>query len=251
MTQTLAHTDSRALLAHEIRLGDPLEKKHLFARAISVLEEAHGENVVIPTYNYKFPESRIFDIERTPSDLGFVSNEVIRSPEWLREATPVFSHAMRGYQIPATESPFAKGSFFESLLENNSRISFWGVGLERMTFIHFIEHQAQIPYRYEKVFQGSVHSGSSSSDVKVRFHVRPPGDLIEYDFGKLQLHLETRAIWMSKSSRQGEVWARDVSEEITRLLDQDPLYLLTAISRREVSRRLEVLGRPFLLSDFE
>jgi aminoglycoside N3'-acetyltransferase len=251
MTQTLAHTDSRALLANGIRIGDPLDKKHLFAKAISVLEEAHGENVIIPTYNYGFPESRIFDLELTPSDLGFISNEAVRSSEWLREATPVFSHAMRGHQIPATESPFSKGSLFESLLENNSRISFWGVGLERMTFLHFIEDLAKIPYRYEKVFQGSLRTNSSIRDVKVRFHVRPPGGLIDYDFGRLQLHLESRGIWVNVSSRLGEVRARDVAEELSGLMYQDPLYLLSPTSRNEISRLLEVFGRPFLLSDFE
>lgn len=212
---------------------------------------ASGRTLVVPTYDYSFTASGQFDMRKKTTDLGALSKEVLNRQEWQREPTPVFSHSAFEESITPTRTPFSANSFFALLQNSDSRIYLLGVDVSRMTFIHYVESRNAIPYRYQKTFSGSVVSNEFKFDTSVSFHVRPKSGIVSYDFLKLASSLINAKVMKVIGSRSTVLVPSDALEFISSRLEEDPLWLLSPSSKKLVEAKLELLGRPFEINDFE
>ena len=88
----------------------------------------------------------VFDVARTPSRMGLLTELFRRSPGVLRSVHP--THAVAGWGAHAEEiladhhlarTPCGKGSPYGRLLEHDGRILLMGVDIESMTFYHHVE----------------------------------------------------------------------------------------------------------------
>jgi len=120
-----------------------------------------------------------------------------------------------------------------------------------MTFIHYIEDRFGIPYRYRKTFTGSLVSNRGTREVSVTFHVRPKADIVEYDFGKISQLLTEGKILHTIGSKSTFLKPWEALDAISSALDSDSLWALTQESRKLVEAKLNLLGRPFEIDDFE
>lgn len=212
---------------------------------------ASGRTLVVPTYDYSFTASGLFDMGAKRTDLGALSKEVLRREAWRREATPVFSHSSFHHTIAATQTPFSADSFFHVLSETESRIYLLGVDVSRMTFIHYLEDRYEIPYRYEKKFTGNLLSNDRAVEVSVSFHVRPPTGIVHYDFEKISLLLSERKVLKTLRSKSAFLKPAEALDILHPLVARDPLWLLTSDSKRAVGAQLDFYGRSFKIEDFE
>jgi aminoglycoside 3-N-acetyltransferase len=89
----------------------------------------------------------VFDVRRTPSKMGLVSEFFRRRPDVLRSLHP--SHPILGLGPQAQHvlaghagNPHGcgAGSPFERLLELDAKIVFYNVSLDYMTYFHYLEH---------------------------------------------------------------------------------------------------------------
>lgn len=129
--------------------------------ALEAFQEVLGPagTLVAPVYTYSFCKREVFDPATTPSTCGPWSEFVRLRPGARRSLDPVFSVAALGARaeeltrdIPA--ECFGPDSFWDRLFQADGvicNLNVWVIS----TFIHYVEKQLQVPYRFDKVFPGT------------------------------------------------------------------------------------------------
>ena len=237
------------------------ERAMLLERHLELLTDVvEGRGLWFPTFNYGYTRTRHFDVASDPSEVGVLSEYArIEFAAW-RTPVPVFSLAGNGPEpylpLPETLDPFGTESAFSRLVELDGAILFHGAGLHSCTAIHHAERMADGPdYRYDKLFIGEVVDAVGTRREHVlRYHVRPMGFSLDYDWSRLRAELLEAAVAQEVAVRGSSalvLGARALIAFWVERLRADPLHLLNADSRTWVRRRLDALGRPFRLEDFE
>ena len=242
--------------AHLVReqLGRSRNLSHIFRAHVSYLENCFGVgNLIFPTFNYDFPKSKVFDVEKTDSQVGSLTNYVRTLEDFYRTTTPVFSFAINKIRTkPYSNTPFGKESVLDDLYEEDGTIVFYGTGINVCTYLHYVESQIGPPrYRYVKPFHGTLIANGESLGCEVLFHVRPLGINWGYDWGELERILIDAGVINSLECNMFAVKARDLSEIWGGRICDDDLSILSDACRIDVANRLSNLGRRFVLSDFE
>ena len=122
--------------------------------AIRVLQDVVGTTgtLLMPTLPFTgtavdyASRGAMFDVRRTPSQVGLLTELFRRSPSVLRSVHP--THPVAAWGMHAAEmlaihhlarTPCGDGTPFARLLERDGRILLLGAGVESMTFFHYIE----------------------------------------------------------------------------------------------------------------
>jgi aminoglycoside 3-N-acetyltransferase len=120
-----------------------------------------GGTLLMPTYAYSFCKGLDFDIKRTPSATGLFTEYFRNHPGVRRTLEPIFSMAVYGreasYLSDISDSCFGEGSIYDKLYTSGAKLVGMGVAAsEALTPIHHIEKKANVPYRYDKNFSGTI-----------------------------------------------------------------------------------------------
>ena len=210
-----------------------------------------GREILLPAFNYDFTKTKKFNVELDLPQVGRIPREAAHESGWHRSLTPVYSFLSNQNRPSQYLEPFSENSIFADLVSNEGEIILLGVGCERLTFLHHVEHVFRVPYRYEKSFIGEVIDGNNASSVTVKFHVRPQELNIEYDFKRIENYLIDIAAVRSSGEMALTVQPKLAMEGLLSALEKDSSFFLTHASRLRVSRKLAQLGRPMRLEDFE
>lgn len=256
---TLVHSDAGR--THKLTAGGRSRPEILDRHTANLVGLAEGRDIWVPTFNYDFLRSGIYRVESDPSQVGPIGEYLRTSRTQWRTEYPVFNIAGTGEEPSgrledgATIDPFDNDSLFGVLTRLRGSILWYGAPMSSSTIIHHAERVSGGPlYRYDKLFPGAVVGTSGEAKhVTLRYHVRPWGQTLEYDWHRLESDL--RAVGLISEIEQSAfvniVIAADLVNFWMGRLRDDPLYLLDAQSREWVSRKLDVLGRRFQLGDFE
>ena len=154
------------------------QNKSVFDIFYKVLLKKIGRNgsVVIPTYNYMFPRSRLFNYLNSKSVVGNLSNFFLKKFPNRRTTNPIFSHILIGksldfllkiidYEILGAKSIF---SFFE---KKNYKIFCFCCSPSDITFLHYLEKKNNVKYRFDKTFSGKVRYKSETMKIKIKYFV--------------------------------------------------------------------------------
>jgi aminoglycoside 3-N-acetyltransferase len=226
--------------------------------AINYLSEiAKSREIWLPAFNYSFAESRIFDVLNDVSDVGII-NETLRTYEnFKRSEIPIFS-LIRNQSEPlqiglnnTVTKPFGSNGEFAEIFNLKGDIIFFGAHFHSLTYLHRVEEEAGIKYRYLKHFLGEVQIGDIRKKVDLAFLVRPKGLNLQYDWEKMYLEI-SRAKLISALGHN--VFSINVSELHDFLLQRilvDELWMLTPDSMQSVEEMRKTLGRNYEIGDFE
>lgn len=141
------------------------------------LKRAVGEEgtLVVPTFSYSFCHNEIYNPKTTKSGCGLFTEYIYKQEGVIRSLDPNFSVAAFGKNAEYfTENPvhesFGYGSFWTRLMEKNGKIVCMNMDCGS-TFVHYIEKQNEVPYRYNKAFNGcmELESGEVKRDYFVHF----------------------------------------------------------------------------------
>ncbi|HVJ53580.1 MAG TPA: AAC(3) family N-acetyltransferase [Aliidongia sp.] len=253
-TPILVHSD---LL--RIGIPDGLTEPEAQCEAwIALLMEAAGNRpVLLPTFNYDFPRTRLFDPARDPGQIGALSRHCVEHHAALRTRTPIFNFCVFGNDdlpLAAEAEPFGPESLFATLHERNAAILFLGADMIANTFIHYVEERLDIGYRYVKPFPGEIIEDGERRPIDFRYRVRPRidgavayGDLgrpLLQEAGKLQIAAIGHGTAMMFR-------ARDYVDLIGGRMQDDELYVLTPSSRAVIEELYRRHGRPLTLGKME
>ncbi len=134
--------------------------------------------ILLPTFTYSFCKTKIFDKNKSPSEVGIFTEYFRNQKNVKRTGHPIFSVAGKGPAINTLinnlgSSSTGDGSIFERLKVFDSYIIFFGSGfLESCTFLHYIEQSAKVSHRYSKYFNGRVIDKGGEQKGTWEFYVR-------------------------------------------------------------------------------
>lgn len=237
------------------------DRKELLRRHIDFLCGLAGApGPWFPTFNYAFATTRLYDVRETPSEVGALTEHARADWSAWRTAVPFFSVCGRGDRPPVADSgdidPFDGDSVFAQLTARDGMILFYGARLDSATMIHHAERRSGGPlYRYDKIFSGTaIDEAGERRDIRVKYHVRPRGRDLEYDWARLEEDLDREGLLRGRVPGDPRILAMSagaVAGYWTDRLKDEPLYLLDAASRDWVERDLDRLGRRFAIGDYE
>lgn len=132
--------------------------------------------IAIPTYNYQFTKNKSFDLKKTLSQVGFFGNYLIKKKWNNRTQDPIFSHIVSGkfenFDFEAINSEaFGEKSFFNYAEKENFKIVCFCCSIKTITYLHYIEHLLQLPYRYIKKFKGYFIKGNKRHKIIYKYNV--------------------------------------------------------------------------------
>lgn len=139
-------------------------KKIVFSpdKLLDALIDIVGEDgtVLVRTFNWDFCHDIPFDYKRTSSKVGSLGNVALGRSDFKRTQHPLYSWAVWGKDqeylcgLKNTKS-FGEGTPWQYFEEKNAKfIRLGNATVPGFTFLHHIEQELQIDYRFEKTFRG-------------------------------------------------------------------------------------------------
>ena len=250
------HTDVSKVARSTLRRIDSneglLPGLHKFLR-----ESFPEQELWFPAFNYDFAKTLVFDPTNDPIQVGALNESLRNSGEYVRSFVPIFSilrpTASASTRFRPKVNPFDLQGEFAELRDRNGAIAFFGASIESLTFIHFVEKLAEIPYRFEKCFSGQMLLDNEITQMSLVYLVRPLSLRLEYNWQKISKLLSDAQI-NYKDSRFGEYEiynANALTEFMLTRFAEDIFWTLTEDSKIQAQIKLEALGREFRIEDFE
>jgi aminoglycoside 3-N-acetyltransferase len=196
--------------------------------------------IIMPTFTLTFfnAEPRVFDLLKTPSEMGKITETFRRRPDTVRSKHMTHSVSVWGKNaadIVALRSKTAWGTdgTFQWLLDHNAKILLLGVDYNRCTLIHKSEESMRVPYRHFVTFGGeTILPDGSREPNDSEVYVRLPG--LDNDWTDLIKILDTPDV--THQVRVGESTVRlaragAIFSEAVKMVRTNKLALLSEESR--------------------
>lgn len=152
-------SDILALAWTAVQNGESFEAEELidsFQRQIT--EEG---TLIIPSFHFNFSNKGSYDYWNTPSSSGALGNTALKREDFRRTKHPMHSFCVwgKGQEILCEMenlNSFGADSPFAWMHENHAVQVMLGTDYQRsMTFVHYVEYMADVPYRFPKEFTGT------------------------------------------------------------------------------------------------
>lgn len=190
----LIHSSTRRTFKRYLDQGVRLTSEDI----LNSFLEAVGETgtILLPLFNFDFPKGIDFDILKSPSHMGALTEAARKHPLAVRTGHPIYSFAAIGARSNEFEgvnnfSGYGLDSPFTLLREMKGKIAVLDLPDQNsMTFYHHVEEMLEVDYRYHKVFSGNYIDSLGNEEVKeyglfvrdiekgVLTHVNPAGELM-------------------------------------------------------------------------
>ena len=164
-----------------MRLGKILvTPKQLLDTLIAAFREVIGPQgtLIMPTFTYSYCHQQIYDVLHTPSTMGILTEYYRQLPQYHRTINPIFHFAVSGpnadyYLNEKATSCFGINSVYDLLTKRNGQIVVFGEKGKGYTFVHHIEEEVPVSYRYYKTFAGTmIDAQGHKRQTSIRYFVR-------------------------------------------------------------------------------
>lgn len=135
--------------------------------------------LIVPTYTYSFSQNKPFNPDQTPSDCGVFTEMLRKYPNVFRSEDPNVSVAALGKRAvemtrDAPQNTYGDNSFFHRFYKAKGIIC--NINFDAgSNFVHYVERVLQVPYRFDKTFNGILQKNGeeikASSTIWVRYLV--------------------------------------------------------------------------------
>lgn len=208
---------------------------------LDALQRAAG-TLAVPAYFYEYARHNIpFDVERSPVSLslGSFSQYLNALPGRVRSCNPLQSIAAIGQHAEVlcgsdSLSGYGVTSPWHRLRLLHGKLLFFGVSLQPMTYIHYVEQQYGVPHLYCKIYETPVLRDGKPLPGHPVSAVRYLDFGIEYDLSRFQALLLSKGLLKTAPLGRGLIHcigAQDVFEVAVECLDSDPYFFLKSPPR--------------------
>lgn len=180
---------------------------------------------------------KVFDVRKTPSMMGLVSEMFRRRPEVLRSLHPTHPVLVRGPNAesfiqghPECLHPCGPGSPFDALAQANGLVVFFNVAFDTYTFFHYLEHMVSprlaFPLYTEQAFEVPVVDRAGVPRT-VRTHVFAPEAIRRRRFDVFEAALRRRGLIREArlgASRIQAVRVRDTIACVSEMADRGEFF---------------------------
>ncbi len=149
-------SDIKTLLYSCIEHGDSTDMNDLLDGIIEII--GPEGTILVPTFNWDFCKGKTFDIRKTPCRTGVIGKVALKRPDFRRTEHPIYSFAVWGKDqdllcAMKNKSSFGADSPFGWCRDHNTKNVFIDVECQHSyTFVHYVEEQVGVCYRYLKDF---------------------------------------------------------------------------------------------------
>lgn len=196
----------------------------------SFVESVGDEGTLIfPTYNFDFAKGKVFDIRKSKSETGILTEFARLHPNAVRTGHPLFSFAVIGRHKDKFEglynySAFGEDSPFAKLMELDGKIAALDIAGEYcMTFYHYVEEMENAPNRYHKIFKGPYIDIDGSECIReFNLFARKLEDGVETDVKPMEEYLWLKGLFSGyrpgEGSRLHVIDAKTVYQEAAKVI---------------------------------
>ncbi len=170
-------SDIKTLLYSCAEHGDTTDMNVLIDSIIDII--GPEGTILVPTFNWDFCSGKTFNIKKTPCKTGVIGKVALKRPDFRRTQHPIYSFAVWGkdqdYLCSLTnKSSFGADSPFTYCKDHNTKNIFIDVECQHsFTFVHYVEEQVGITYRYLKDFTaGYIDEDGNESTRTYSMNVR-------------------------------------------------------------------------------
>lgn len=201
---------------------------------VNVLKEAVGEKgtLIMPAFSYSFCEKEVFDVQKSKSTVGLLT-EFFRNSEGVsRTIHPIFSFSVWGKRkeefLDVGPDAFSMDSVYGKMIRNNDKIVLLGVD-KGYTIYYLAEEIVGVGHRYFKNFSGIVRNGEKEYEMTVPYYVRCLDKRSEENPQSVSAYLLEKGIEKSVPFGWGSISSfrcRPMFESIVEKLKEDETYFL-------------------------
>ena len=185
-----------------------------------VLKKKIGDKgtIVFPCYNYSILKSKLLIWSNLRSEVGLLSDFMIKNKSFTRTKNPVFSHIVYGKLKKKllnsnNLTAFANdNNFFQKIIDHKFKILGFCCPLNKMTLLHYIECQSKVPYRFCKKFKLRIREQKKYKSVvykyfvgkkKVNYSIKEPKvrKLLTYEKKVIFSKLGKFECWITRSNQ--------------------------------------------------
>lgn len=192
-----------------------------------------GRSLLIPTFNYDFCTTGLYDRRCSPSQVGVLTDYLRRRYPERRSLTPVFNFCVLSQSdlpLSASANCFGEKSLFAELVRRDGNIGFLGASFSTNTFLHHVEESCNVSYRQIKRFFGRIVDGDHIEQVTLDYRVRPLDSRLQYDWPRLEDDLRHRGILQSFVAPRGSclfLSARQLHDYWSQAIRRQERFLLS------------------------
>ncbi len=143
-----------------------------------VLNYLNTTTLLISTFNWDFAQTGYFHFKNSPCKSGVIGEQLLKMYSEKRTLDPFYSFIVFGnYEEELTQKKFKNStgehSIFEWLVDKNAQLITIGHHyIKAMSSFHHVESIAKVPYRYNKLFSGTVVSSDKEYNLNYTHYVR-------------------------------------------------------------------------------
>ncbi|MBF7066749.1 AAC(3) family N-acetyltransferase [Campylobacter volucris] len=130
------------------------------------------KTLAIQTFNWDFCYGKTYDILNSKSQTGILGNFALKNSNFKRTKHPIYSFAVAGKYKEKLVNINNKGAFdnnsvFNFMYKNNGVMIIFDLPLQdSFTFVHFVEENLKVDYRYNKSFKSTYIDENGISDIR-------------------------------------------------------------------------------------
>ena len=148
----------------------------------SIIYSLDVATVLMPSYTFSFCNGERYDVEKSKSSMGALSEFFRKQHHWKRSIDPLMSNIGYGSDLTfisdVAKSSVGQGSTFDLLSKSGKKVKFLFIGPmvhECFTFMHYLEDVAKVPYRYDFQFSGEIKVGDEIYEDEYKLFIRDDG----------------------------------------------------------------------------
>jgi aminoglycoside 3-N-acetyltransferase len=234
---TLMVHGNAGVAAQLISIDSNERLEYLFNQLVEYVKDEG--TIVIPTFSYSFTKGENFNVDDTESSVGQFSEIFRKKFSTSRSHHPIFSMCSIGkfsneFKQTSNQDCFGENTAFDLLYKKNAKIICLGCDINRITFTHYVEQAAKVPYRYFKFFSGLVISKNSSYKQETSYFVRDIDKNSISNLDKLKEELIKRGAYKEALFGRylvSSISAMDFFNVASELISKDPNSLIKQESK--------------------
>ena len=220
-----------AIVAAQLE-GSKSKKINIFLNEIIRFLGKKG-TIVFPSFTYSSTKSEIFDVQKSRSTVGLLSESFRKYDGVTRSKNPIFSVCSFGkykkdFEHSCVNDCFGEKSCFGLLHSLGGKLINIACNFE-VTYLHYVEQKKKISYRYFKKFNGEIIDNGNKSFIETRYFVGNKNINYSMDLDKLKQNLiKEKKFFITSFGRfiSTSVTCKDFFEFSGKLLKQNEYALI-------------------------
>lgn len=199
-----------------------------------------GGTIVVPAFTYSFPRQEVYHSDIQVSEMGIFSEWVRTQTDSHRSMDPCYSVIASGkhaFDLTSDVSinSFGTNSFFDRFDKENGSILNLNFDAGS-TYLHFLEREFDVPYRFDKTFEGYISEGNKKILSKSTIYVRYMDDITYPRFEYFDNLARGKGKFVTTNLGRGQVGyisAKDCKELIQEEFLTNPFLLTQGSGSKE------------------